>query len=312
MLRPLRLASACALAIVLATPSVALAARDGDPKRPWGRGTLMPTFGFGLGLGRDATQIGLGVGVRYFVVGGLGVGLSLSDSITIFSESLKSEFPGLTKRIPTNTFRITPSLQYVFYRSRWFSPYVHAGVGPSIFNNGRGVVGHWVAGPGAYIGIGGPVYLNVGVEFSSMFPSGKCNRAYRYSGDTPDVQFDGFCGFNWGPNLGIVVAFGGGRSKRRAAPASPPPNPMRGAYDPFPDDAPLADPSSVPAGEPHSPESAPIEGPPPAGPTPAGPTPVGPMPEGPMPEGPTPEGPTPAGPTPAVEASAPADPGHGG
>jgi hypothetical protein len=237
---------------------------------------MVPTFGFGLGLGRDATQLGFGLGFRYFAVAGLGFGLSLSDSITIFSDSLKSEFPGLTKRIPTNIFRITPSVQYVFYRSRWFSPYVHAGVGPSFFNNRRGVVGHWVAGPGAYIGIGGPVYLNVGVDFSSMFPGGKCNRAYRYEDPDGDTQFVGYCGFSWGPNIGIVVSLGG-RSKRRAPPPStPPPNPMPDVFDePVP--AEPAQPEPLPQ-EDVAPETEPTDEVAPEGPTPQGPTPEAPPP----------------------------------
>lgn len=296
MLRPHRLlpGTALALGLVFAAPNVAEAARDGDPKRPWGRGTLVPSFGFGLGLGSDATQLGFGVGFRYFAIGGLGLGLSLSDSITIFSDSLKSEFPGLTKRIPTNIFRITPSVQYVFYRSRWFSPYVHAGVGPSFFNNGRGTVGHWVAGPGAYIGIGGPVYLNIGVDFSSMFPAGKCNRAYRYAGPVVDVQFSGYCGFSWGPNIGIVVSFGGSRSKRRA-PSNPPPNPMPDAIEPEPIEPEPVEPEVVPPIEGPAPEVRP-EGPPPGEPLPEGPAPEGPPPGAPPPE-PVPEGP-PLGPTP--------------
>lgn len=288
------------LAVALATPNVADAARNPDPTRPWGRGTLMPTFGFGLGLGRDATQLGFGLGVRYFAVGGLGLGLSLTDSITIFSESLKSEFPGLTKRIPTNIFRITPSVQYVFYRSRWFSPYVHAGVGPSFFNNGRGVVGHWVAGPGAYIGIGGPVYLNVGVDFSSMFPSGKCNQAYRYQGAAGDVQFSGYCGFRWGPNLGIVVAFGGGGKRRSKRP--PPPNPMEDVpIEAAPVEPTPIEPVPIEPVEPEAVESEPVA-PAPVEPAPA--ETVAPAPSETVAPAPTPsEGPaTPMGPA-AVEPS---------
>ncbi len=292
--------TAVVLAVAVATPNIADAARPSDATRPWGRGTLMPTFGFGLGLGRDATQIGFGLGVRYFAIGGLGLGLSLSDSITIFSESLKSEFPGLTKRIPTNIFRITPSVQYVFYRSRWFSPYVHAGVGPSFFNNARGVVGHWVAGPGAYIGIGGPVYLNVGVDFSSMFPAGKCNQAYRYQGAAGDVQFSGYCGFRWGPNIGIVVAFGGGSKRRSKRP--PPPNPME--ETPF-EAAPI--------------EAAPIEAAPieaaPVEPVPVEPVPVEAAPAEPVPVEPVPVAPAPGetvapapAPAPPVEPATPMGP----
>ncbi len=303
MLRTPRLVTACALAIAIAIamPAVASAAPQSDAERPWGRGTMVPTFGFGLGLGRDATQLGFGLGFRYFAIGGLGLGLSLTDSITIFSDSLKTRYPGLTDRIPTNIFRITPSVQYVFFRSRWFSPYVHAGVGPSFFNNRRGVVGHWVAGPGAYIGIGGPVSLNLGVDFSSMFPSDKCNRAYRYQGAAGDVQFTGFCGFSWGPNIGIVVAFGGGRSKRRAPRSAPPGNPMIEAepYDAAPrPEPPAADPqvSAPAAAEP----VAPME-PDPMAPAPVDPGPVAPMPV--EPAAPVDAPPPPAGPSAGADES---------
>ncbi|MBK8714351.1 MAG: hypothetical protein IPN32_06380 [Deltaproteobacteria bacterium] len=231
---------ACAIACVLATPAHAARANPSDGPRPWGRDTVMPSFGFGMGFSREATSLGFGLGFRYFAIAGLGLGVSLSDSILIFSESIKSSYPGIHKQVPTNTVFITPSAQYVFFRSRWFSPFVHAGVGPAIFNNHRGVVGHWVAGPGAFIGIGGPVYLNVGVDFSGMFPSGKCNDAYRYHGTAADVQFSGFCSFSWSPNIGLVVAFGGGKKRRRGTTAPAPANPM-----PV-DDAPLPAPSSPP------------------------------------------------------------------
>lgn len=287
---------AVALAIVTAFALPASAAPSRQA-RPWGRGTMQPTLGLGLGLGRDATHLGFGLGFRYFVVGGLGVGLSLSDSITIFSSSLKADFPGVNKQIPTNTFRITPSLQYVFYRSRWFSPYAHAGVGPAIFNNDGGVVGHWVAGPGAYIGIGGPVYLNVGVDFSSMFPRGKCDRAYRYQDAAGTVQFEGYCGFSWGPNIGLVVAFGGGRNRRRAPPP-PPDNPMPDAIEPEPVRGfdPVPPPEPVPS-EPVPSEPVPSE---PVPPEPVGPPePVAP-PEAVAPPEPVapPSGPEPIGPVP--------------
>lgn len=285
---------AVALAIVttFATAASAAPSRDG---RPWGRGTMQPTFGLGLGLGRDATHLAFGLGFRYFVVGGLGVGLSLSDSITIFSSSLKADFPGVNKQIPTNTFRITPSLQYVFYRSRWFSPYAHAGVGPAIFNNGGGVVGNWVAGPGAYIGIGGPVYLNVGVDFSSMFPRSTCDRAYRYESAAALVQFEGYCGFRWGPTIGLVVAFGGGRNRRRESPPPDgpmPDNPMHEAIEVEPVRESTPEPVEPPV-------EAPVEPPPTFGPMPAD-TPTDP-PTGettPPTEGPAPAAPSGSAPTP--------------
>lgn len=245
---------ACAIACVLATPAHAARANPSDGPRPWGRDTVMPTFGFGMGFSREATSLGFGLGFRYFALAGLGLGVSLSDSILIFSDSIKSSYPGIHKQVPTNTVFITPSVQYVFFRSRWFSPFVHAGVGPAIFNNQQGVVGHWVAGPGAFIGIGGPVFLNVGVDFSGMFPSGKCNDAYRYHGTAADVQFSGFCSFSWSPNIGLVVAFGGGGKKRRRGTTAPAPaNPMPIDDEPLPAPsspepvAPIEEPAAPPA-----------------------------------------------------------------
>lgn len=294
------LASALALGTALA-PAAAVHARDGAglDNRPWGRRTLLPSFGFGLGFSRDATSLGFGLGFRYFAIAGLGLGLSLSDSVLIFSESIKSNYPGINKQVPTNTFYLTPSAQYVFFRSRWFSPYVHAGVGPAFFNNRRGVIGHWVAGPGAYINVGGPVYLTVGVDFSGMFPVGKCNDAYLYRGSAANVQLSGFCSFNWSPNLGLVVAFGGGKRRRNPPPTSAPRNPLPDAIEQTPP------PSSAPTPiEPVSPQPQPEPTPPsPLAPQPEGPTPAPaaapaqPTPEGPAPTptvAPSPEAPPPA------------------
>lgn len=248
-----------AAAIAIATMPTEAAARDYRPGqvRPWGRGTVLPSFGFGVGIGRDFTSLGFGLGASYFVANGFAVGLSLSDSVLILKDSLKSEFPGVGKQIPTNVFSLTPTLQYVFFRSRWFSPYVHAGVGPAFFNNQRGTVGAWLAGPGAFIGIGGPVFLDIGVDFFGKFPTGKCNRAYTYESEGSAVQFQGFCSFGWSPNIGIVVAFGGGGGKsRRARPSSPPPD------NPLPEDE-LVEPPPQPVEtiEPPPPSDAPVDAP---------------------------------------------------
>ncbi len=274
-----------ALIAVLATWPTQASAGDDERGRPWARGTALPTFGFGVGLGRDVTSLHFALGGRYFVTHGLAVGLTLSDSVSIFSSRLKSEYPGIEKQIPTNVFEITPSLQYVFFRSRWFSPYAYAGVGPSFFNNRRGTFGHWTAGPGAYIRLGGPVFLDVGVGFRGLFPVARCNDAFEYVSGGEAVQLSSRCAFGWGPNIGLVVAFGGPRAgKRREAP--PPSNPYE-TVTPSPPtnepDAPTADPwEEIPAAEPTapapsgpasrpSPESPPSPVSPPGPATPPGP-----------------------------------------
>jgi hypothetical protein len=267
-------AVACA---VVAAPNSARAVDD-ERGRPWARGTVMPTLGFGLGLGQDLTQISFGLGASYFVWHGLSIGLSLTDRILIYSSSFKNRLPGVEDQIPTNIFRITPNAQYVFYRSRWFSPYVYAGLGPTFFNNQGGVHAHWVGGPGAYIGLGGPIFLDVGVNFTGMFPRDRCDDAFVYQAPTGErgQVLEGVCSFGWGPRIGLVLAFGG-RSRGRANPrrrnSTPPPerfevppeNPMQtqpdtwGQPEPWPEPEPEPEPESESEPEPESdsePESA--------------------------------------------------------
>lgn len=280
-----------ALALALGLAPASAWARDDERGRPWARGTALPTFGFGVGLGRDVTSLRFALGGRYFVANGLAVGLTLSDSVSILSSRLKSDYPGIERHVPTNVFEITPSLQYVFFRSRWFSPYVYGGVGPSFFNNRNGTFGHWTAGPGAYIGLGGPVFLDVGVGFRGLFPVGRCNDAFEYSTGGGSVKFSGGCAFGWGPNIGIVVAFGASRrGKRRGGNATPPNNPYEtvpasppptrepsAPNEPW-DEVPPPEPAPVAPAEPDAPPSevapVPSEAPPASTPPSEPPTPV--------------------------------------
>lgn len=278
-------------------------ARDDERGRPWARGTTLIGPGFGLGLGSATTQLDFSVSGLHFVANGLAVGLSLSDSVLILRQSVKQDFPDLNKRIPTNIFRLVPTLQYVFYRSRWFSPYVEAGLGPAFFNNKQGTYGHWVAGPGAYIGLGGPVFLNIGVDFFGDFPVGRCKSAFSATvvdsrGDLTNVVFDNRCAFGWTPKLGIVVALGRAKPKRRppaVAPSNPLPETIDGPplrdvpvepaepappVEPAPDTAPPVEPT-VPAPATPPTEVPPADAPPPSEPVqtpPASDAPSGPQP----------------------------------
>jgi hypothetical protein len=115
---------------------------------------------------------------------------------------------------------LTPTLQYVFFRSRRFSPFVYGGVGPVFFNHGAGTHGQWVAGPGVSINVAGPLYVNLGVGFSGLFPTGRCNDALTYQPEDPTVPgvLLDLCSFRWGPQVGMVLAFGGGRGRERRPP----------------------------------------------------------------------------------------------
>ncbi len=274
-------------------------------QRPWGRGIFMPSIGLGAGFQPSYTQLSLSIGGSYFVAKGLALGLGVSDTIFIFSQDFRATYPGIEKQVATNMLRVMPNLRYVFWRNRRFSPYVQGGVGPVFLNHGGGTIGEWNAGPGAYIGLGGPVFLDLGVGFSARFPRETCDRAFFY--DSPDVagQVIDACSFRWGPRLGLVVAFGGSRSSRRRRRVPPPQRSAPQVSEPPVDEAlpaanpvpaaealPAAEPvpNALPAGNSPTPEAAAEEGPAPA-------------PEA-LPAGnsPTPEAAAEEGPAPAPEA----------
>jgi hypothetical protein len=177
--------------------------------RPWGQGTIVPGIGLGLGFASDYTVLSFSLGAAYYVLDGLAVGLSIGDTIFFYSDALDEAFPGFSDEIPTNVFRITPTVQYVFYRSHSVSPYVVAGVGPVFYNHGGGVIGEWLAGVGAYIGLGGPVALDLGVSVGSKFPEEDWKEAFSYEGQ-PIVAcgvVDDPCSFDISPRIGIVIGF---------------------------------------------------------------------------------------------------------
>lgn len=220
----------------LGAPSVAQAADD-ERGRPWAQGTIAPNFGFGFGYSQDLVSLSFGLGAGYYIASGFSVGLQVEDEILIYSKPLKNELPDLENQIPTNVFSLRPTAQWVFLRRPRFSPYVFAGLGPVFFNNDSGVHGQWTAGPGAYIGVGGPVWIDLGVGFTGMFPTGQCNERFEYqpsaAGAEPIPVID-YCSFRWGPRLGLVLALGGSRRQRseRAKPADPFLPPAEAACEP--------------------------------------------------------------------------------
>ncbi len=256
------LASTLTVAGTLAWASPAEAADD-DRGRPWAKGTVVPSFGFGFGYSRDLVALSFGLGASYYLFNGFSLGLQLDDQVLIYSKSLKGDLPDLENQIPTNVFRLTPVAQWVFLRRPRFSPYVFAGVGPVFFNNDNGVHGHWTAGPGAYLGLAGPVWLDIGVGFSGMFPTDACNDSFVYRSESGDsVRVLDYCSFRWGPRLGLVLAFGGGGKKRERESApdpfatEPAPNPMEEAVpepEPMPGLEPLPELEPEPEPEPRQP-----------------------------------------------------------
>ena len=273
---------ALSLLTTITLPATATArpfSREPDDK-PWVRGTLMPSFGLGGSFGsRGGGSLLVAAGLSYFVVNNLGFGLSLRNFTTFLPSSLKADFPGIEKQIPTNEFSVIPGMTLVLYRSFRFSPYVAGGVGPVFLNHKRGVVGEWNAGPGFLLGIGRRMAIDIGVTFSMRFPGDKCDAAYSYAGTGGNVVFFGACGLRWGIRAGLVFGFGVGRKRHQAPPPEDP------YYTPPPQPAPAPSPGYAPpnAGYAPPPEPAPPPGPPPAPPPGPPPEPVAPPLEGPAP-----------------------------
>jgi hypothetical protein len=211
---------ALSLLTLLTMPATAAArpfSREPDDK-PWVRGTLMPSFGLGGSFGsRGGGSLLVAAGLSYFVVNNLGFGLSLRNFTTFLPSSLKADFPGIEKQIPTNEFSVIPGVTLMLYRSYRFTPYIGAGVGPVFLNHKRGVVGEWNAGPGVLIGLGRMFAFSLGVNFSMRFPGDRCDAAYRYQGTDATVSFNS-CGVRWGHQRRPRVRL---RRRPQAQPSAP-------------------------------------------------------------------------------------------
>lgn len=286
------LSLALSLLTLLTLPATAAArpfSREPDDK-PWVRGTLMPSFGLGGSFGsRGGGSLLIAGGLSYFFINNLGLGLSLRNFTTFLPPSLKRDFPGIEKQIPTNEFSVIPGMTLVLYRSFRFSPYVNAGVGPVFLNHKRGVVGEWNAGPGVLIGLGRMLALSLGVNFSMRFPADRCDAAYRYDGADYSVSFNS-CGVRWGIQGGLVFGFGVGRKRNPPPPPEPAyaPEPAYPAYPAYPE--PAAAPEPYPAPAPPPADEPPVSAEPPSEPPGTAEPPMSPPPDESVPIAPPPGG----------------------
>jgi hypothetical protein len=188
-------------------------ARQDEQGRPFARGTVIPRLGVGFGWGQDLYSVGWSVGAGYFVANGLELGATVGGTHLIWSQDLKATYPGIQDKLPGTLIEITPMMRYVFFRNRWFSPYAFAGVGPTFLTNNAPAptIGHWTAGPGFFIGLGGSWFLDIAIRFSGRFPGGTCSDAFTDVFETTDgpveLEIGGFCTFRWGPSIGVGFGF---------------------------------------------------------------------------------------------------------
>jgi hypothetical protein len=207
-----------AFGVAVVTLSGSREAGAAEEPLPWSRGTLAPGVAIEVSPGRDVTSLSVGVGLDYFVGRGFSLGLTFSDEVLVYSSSIRGRLPNIEKQLPTNIFYVVPTARWVFFRRFRFSPYVFAGIGPAVLNNGNGILGHWQAGPSAYIGLVGGLFLDVGVVFSGHFPAAGCDERFAYRPPEPSgvpVQV-GECAFSWAPKIGLAYAFGFGKQRERA------------------------------------------------------------------------------------------------
>lgn len=213
----MRLFFAPAVAALVCTPALARAGgpapasepapatRDAAaPPLPWGKRRASLGLGAGVNIPSSLTVVAPGVRAGYFVADGLELGGEVEVAALLWSAADLTAHPGLARDAPRLAVRIHPTIRYVFLRQPGFSPYLLAGAGPTIWAHAdSGVVGHWIAAPGALIHLGRRVYLDLAIRFSSSFPGRACRSAFTIaSGEAP-----GYCGFQFGPRVGLSLAF---------------------------------------------------------------------------------------------------------
>ena len=104
----------------------------------------------GTGSAFDENYLVLGVGVSYFIVNGLNVGL--------FVESWTGSDP--------NLYKVTPSVQYVFYQSPTVKPYVGAFYRRTFVDDLPNINSVGARG-GVYFEVGRNAYLGAGAVYES-------------------------------------------------------------------------------------------------------------------------------------------------
>lgn len=155
-----------------------------------------------LGLFADAsiaselTLLSAGVRGGYFVRAGLEIAAELQATWLMPPRGVATR---ATADEPGAAFRLTPLIRWMPLRTDSFAPYLLAGAGPTVL--GRAVLGHVLAAPGAFVHLGGRVWLDLAIRFTRGFPGARCRAAFS------SQAAPGFCEFQFGPQLGLVAAF---------------------------------------------------------------------------------------------------------
>jgi hypothetical protein len=160
------------LAVIAAVASAPATAADVGVAGAFGQGRTHFFVSGGTGYAFNETYFVLGLGVSYYVVNGLNVGLAL--------ESWTGADPKF--------YRVTPSVQYVFYQVPVVKPYVGAFYRRTYYSDGIPDIDSTGGRAGVYVQAGRSAYLGAGAVYESYLD---CNKAvYRSCTNTyPELSF---------------------------------------------------------------------------------------------------------------------------
>jgi hypothetical protein len=158
-------------AILAAAAAFTSTANAADVAGVFGSGRTHFIVGAGSGYAFNETYFVVGLGVSYYVIDGLNVGLS--------AESWSGADPHI--------YKLTPSVQYVFYQVPVVKPYIGAFYRRT-YVSGLPDLNSYGGRAGAYVAAGRSAYVGGGVVYESYVD---CNKAvYRSCSDTyPEISF---------------------------------------------------------------------------------------------------------------------------
>lgn len=183
--------------------------KKGNGRWGFSQDMIWPRVGLGASFGSFNHTIGIGVGATYMFWFGIGLGLDFDDTITIFRDRAKAEFPGIEKDLPTNVAELTPHLQWIMLPGFNFTPYVRAGVGPVFYNNDLGTLGQWKTSAGFMFRIRGRLFVDLGATVSAQFPDARFREVWTYQDQPPLCGIsDETCSLQIAPRIGLSFGFG--------------------------------------------------------------------------------------------------------
>ena len=166
------IAKLLAAALAVCAAFVSIPARAADVAGLFARGRTGFIISGGTGYAFNQSYFVLGLGLNYYVIDGLNVGLS--------AESWTGNDP--------HFYKVTPSVQYVFYQIPTVKPYIGAFYRRTYFSSNLPDINSAGGRAGVYIAAGRNAYIGGGVVYESYLD---CNKTtYNSCSETyPEISF---------------------------------------------------------------------------------------------------------------------------